>query len=247
MLARGLRSGKRSRIARAACIIAMALSMGGSFSPAAAAPARTSPCPPSTTPIKLNFKTLQGAPKHSHRQTLSGIAGLVRSGGGQVSSASRPVGLTTLKAMFSLQGGTTLVPRGEGYCAYLSSVEIEFGWEEMNVYIPAEFPEGSCEYRAVLDHENQHVTIIRSSLREFAPGARARVEALLRNARPTFTRSNNGSADEVLAPVSAQLTALLNEFDTLHSNRSAVIDTPSNYAAVTGMCKNWDGAARRAK
>ncbi len=171
----------------------------------------------------------------------------MRSNGGQVSSSSRPVGLTTLKAMFSLQGATTLVPRGEGYCVYLSSVEIDFGWEDMNVYIPAEFPEGSCEYRAVLDHENQHVSIIRASLREFAPHARARVEALLRNARPSFTRGKNGRADEALAPIGAQLSALLKEFDTLHSGRSAVIDTPSNYAAVTGMCMNWDGAARRAK
>lgn len=247
MLARGPWSGKRSRFARAASVMGLALLMGVPFSPAAAAPARAAPCPPSTTSIKLNFQTLQGPPKHSHRLGLSGIAGLVRSGGGQVSSASRPVGLTTLKAMFSLQGGTTLVPRGEGYCVYLSSVEIEFGWEEMNVYIPAEFPEGSCEYRAVLDHENQHVSIIRSSLREFAPRARARVEALLRNTRPAFTRGKNGSADDALAPISAQLTALLNEFDTLHSKRSAVIDTPSNYAAVTGMCKNWDGVARPAK
>lgn len=247
MLARGLWSGKRSPFARAACAAAIVLSVVIPSLPASAAAPRTSQCPPSTTPIKLNFKTVQGAAKHSHRLSLSGIASLVRSGGGQVSSSSRPVGLTTLKAMFSLQGATTLVPRGEGYCVYLSAVEIDFGWEDMNVYIPAEFPEGSCEYRAVLDHENQHISIIRSSLREFAPRARARVETLLRTTRPTFTRGKSGSADEALAPISAQLSALLKEFDTLHGARSAVIDTPSNYAAVTGMCKNWDGAPRRAK
>lgn len=246
MLARGPRSGKRCSCARMVMAAGIALLLAAPFFPAHAAAPRVAQCPPLASPIKLNFKTIQGPPKHS-RMSLAGIANLVRGQGGQVSSMSRPVGLTTLKSMFSLKGATTLMPRGDGYCVQLASVEIDFGWEDMNVYVPTEFPEGSCEYRAVLDHENQHVSIIRGALREFAPRARARIEAVLARSRPHFSRGKDGSADAALAPVGAQLSALLQEFDELHSSRGAVIDTPSNYAAVTGMCKNWEALAPRAK
>lgn len=236
MLARRPLGGKHGRFAAAAALAAVLL-----CTPAAAQQVN---CPASRTPIKLNFNTMAGAAAYSHGVSLSGIGKLAREGVAPMGDGSRPVGLTTVNALFNLQGGSTLVKRGAAYCSYLTSVEIEFGWDRMQVYVPSEYPQGSCEYRAVIDHENQHVSIYRSALKEFAPRARARIEAVLARARPTVARDQNGGMDAALAPVSAELSALLKEFINTHAARHQQIDTPSNYAAVTALCKNWDGAQK---
>lgn len=232
MLARALRGGKREAlIALAVCLFPVHLSR-------AAAPA----CPPSKTAIKLDFKTLAAPTTYNHRLTLGGIASLSRSQGGRIASGSRPVGITVANTLYSVGGEVALNPQGDGFCVHLTSVDIEFGWDRMDIYVPSEFPEGSCEYRAVRDHENQHAAIFRSVLAEFAPRARARVEAVLARTKPFAARNGNGAAQRALVPVNAELAKLRDEFNALHGARNGRIDTPSNYAAVTALCKNWDGA-----
>jgi hypothetical protein len=235
MLARRFNRGKRIGFEAAVHLIAV-LSYGPAF-------AQQAGCPPSRTPIKLNFETRSPAPDFNHRLSLSGIASEARSPDARGDTPSRPVGLTTVDTMFGLKGGSSILTRGRTSCSYLTSVEVTFGWDRMQVFVPTEYPQGSCEYRAVIDHENQHVSIIRSTLREFAPIARARVEGVLAQAKP-ISGGRDGDVDRALAPLKGQLTAMLTEFNALHSARSAHIDTPSNYKAVTAMCKNWDGPAK---
>jgi hypothetical protein len=235
MLARRFNRGKRIGFRAAIHLIAFLI--------CAPALAQRPGCPPSRTPIKLNFETRAPAPDFNHRLNLSGIANEARSQDARGEVPSRPVGLTTVDTMFGLKGGSSIITRGRSACSYLTSVEITFGWDRMQVFVPNEYPQGSCEYRAVIDHENQHVSIIRSTLREFAPIARARVESVLAQSKP-ISGGRDGDVDRALAPLKAQLTAMLTEFNALHSARSAHIDTPSNYKAVTAMCKNWDGPAK---
>ncbi|MCC6914577.1 MAG: hypothetical protein IT566_12830 [Rhodospirillaceae bacterium] len=235
MLARGLKRSKRAPFG------ALVVCLFASTAFAAAAPS----CPPAKTPIKLDFKTLTAPTAYSHRLTLGGIANLSRAQGAQIAGGSRPVGLTLANTLYGVAGEVALAPQGSGFCVHLTSVKIDFGWDSMDVYVPAEFPEGSCEYRAVRDHENQHVSIFRTSLAEFAPRARARIEAVLARAKPFPVRSEKAAAQTALAPVNAELAALQKEFNALHGARNARIDTPSNYAAVTALCKNWDGAGAK--
>ncbi|MCA0202226.1 MAG: hypothetical protein LCH56_15580 [Proteobacteria bacterium] len=236
MLARGMERSKR-----AACGALIMLFFSAHTVFAAAAPA----CASARTPIKLDFKTLTAATAYNHHLTLGGIANLSRAQGGQIAGGGRPVGLTLANTLYGVGGEVALEPQGSGFCVRLTSVKIDFGWDRMDVYVPTEFPEGSCEYRAVRDHENQHVSIFRTSLAEFAPRARARIEAVLARAKPFPVRSRNGAVQTALAPVNAELAALQQEFNALHGARNARIDTPSNYAAVTALCNNWDGTGAR--
>lgn len=233
MLARRFWCGKRAGLFAAAAAAILC----------APAAAQQAACSPSRTPIKLNFNTTAPPPVYNHRLNLTGIANQSRSAGAPAEATSRPVGLTTVSTMFGLTGSSSVVRRGQTSCSYLTSVDVTFGWEDMQVFVPSEYPQGSCEYRAVLDHENQHVAIIRTALREFAPVARARIESLIAQSRP-IPGGREGDVDRALAPIRARLQALLVEFNSLHGARSAIIDTPSNYRAVTALCKNWDGTSR---
>jgi len=240
MLARGPRRGKRAAVGVAFAALFLCAPV---LYPSLAAQ-QTADCPASRTPIKLNFTTMAGPPSYSHAVSLAGIGNLARADGAPAGDRSRPVGLTRLNTLFSLKGGSTLLKRGAAYCNYLTSVGVEFGWERMEVFVPSEYQQGSCEYRAVIDHENQHVAIYRAALKEFAPRARARVEVVLAKTKPIVSRDQDGSLDVALAPVKTELSALLREFLAVQAARHQQIDTPSNYAAVTALCKNWGGAAR---
>jgi hypothetical protein len=147
--------------------------------------------------------------------------------------------------MIGISGASLAVKRAEGFCVYLTAVDVEFGWRDMQVYVPREYPEGSCEYRAVLDHENQHVANARAVLKDFAPRARARIEIALAESRPFLARRQDGVTEQAIAPIKARLIALQREFDDLTSARDAQIDAPSNYAAVTAMCRSWEGPVQK--
>lgn len=208
---------------------------------------QTATCPPARTPIKLNFKTEAPDPIHNHRLTIAGIANLLRSQGMPAPAGQRALGITLTKTMFGLQAASQIMTRGNGYCVYLTSVDVDFGWNRVEVYVPTDFPKGSCQYNVVLDHENQHVAINRALLREFAPRLRARLEAILAGTKPLYTRSPNGATDVALADLNKQLSGMLKEFESLQKSRNAGIDSPANYTALSGMCKDWDadgGAAR---
>jgi len=200
------------------------------------------PCPPSRTPIKLNFKTLQPQPVHNHRLTLQGIGNVARSQGAPQPPGQRILGLTVLNSAVGVQGASTAVKRGNSFCVYLTSVDVDFGWQRIEVYIPSEFARGSCQYNTVLDHENQHVALSRTALREYAPRARARIEAFLSAYRPVSVARPEGSAEAALAGVQTALSGILKEFQVLHAQRNAGIDSPANYKALSAMCKDWSGA-----
>lgn len=204
---------------------------------------QAAPCPPSRTPIKLNFKTLTPQPIFNHRLTVQGIANLLRSQGMGAPDGVRALGITLTKTMFGLQGGSSAVKRGNGFCVYLTSVDVDFGYNRVEVYVPSEFPKGSCEYNVVLDHENQHVANNRAVLREFAPRMRARVEVILSQTKPIVASSVQGSADLALEGLNRQLSGMLKEFETMHATRNAAIDSPANYRALSALCKDWNRGA----
>lgn len=226
------RLGKRS----AAGILAIIALSGGAH----AAQGEQARCAPYRTAIKLNFITKSPSPVYNHRLNITGIANVLRSTGQAPAPHQTALGVTLTRTMFGLQGASSSIKRDGGFCIYLTSVDVEFGWERVEVYLPSEFPEGTCEYRTILDHENQHVSINRAVLRDFAPEIRARIEALLRAHQPIFARSPAGSADTAIQGLHQQLKGMLDEFEKVQYARNAVIDSPSNYKALSTMCKDWN-------
>lgn len=232
MLTFCVRIGKRS----APLMLAFMMLSGA----AAAAQGEQARCPPYGAAIKLDFVTKSPRPVYNHRLNIAGIANVLRTTGQAPPPHQTALGVTLTRTMFALQGASSSIKRDGGYCVYLTSVDVEFGWERVEVYLPSEFPEGTCEYRTILDHENQHVAINRAVLREFAPLIRARIETLLRAHQPIFTRSPEGSADAAIQGLHRHLSGMLDEFETAQSARNAGIDSASNYKALSTMCNDWD-------
>ncbi len=203
--------------------------------------ASSSPCPPYTTPITLNFKTLNPAPIYNNRLSIQGIRNLFRDRDEPVSGPhEQALGITYAESVYSVETHTLVREVNGGFCVYLSSIDLDFGWKRQDVYIASEFQPGTCEYRTVLDHENQHVSVNNSSLKEFAPYFRAQVEKSLQTQQPVFARSGDAGTDVAMKAVEKGMSALMTQFHQINGQRNAPLDSASNYEATAGLCKNWN-------
>jgi hypothetical protein len=213
----------------------------------AAAPSRAgqaAACPPYSKPIVLDFKTLSPKPVYNNRLTIQGIRNLFRSHTDPVLGPhERALGITYAETTYTADARSSATQTKGGYCVYLTSLDIQFGWKRMEVYVAAEFEPGTCEYRSVLDHENQHVAVNNGTLRDFAPHFRAEVEKMLRQQQPVYTRNAQAGMDAALANVNKGMSGLLNQFQGIMAQRNAPLDTTSNYEATGKLCQNWNGAS----
>ena len=198
-------------------------------------------CPPYRHAVNVRFKMLTPDPIYNHRLNIGGIKNLFLTRGRSISAAhERALGVTYSEVVFYLEGNTRIVPRSGGYCVYLETIGAEFGWKRMEVHIAREFPRGTCEYNAVLDHENQHVSIIRRALNDHAPRLRAELERELSRQQPLFTRNPQTAADAAVADLYGRMEGVVDRFQQMQAPRHAAIDSTKNYGAINDLCPNWE-------
>jgi hypothetical protein len=206
--------------------------------------AQTAACPPYRKPITLDFKTLNPKPIYNNRLNVQGIRNLFREHTDNVVGPhERALGITYAETQYTADANSRAESaRGGGYCVYLTNVNIAFGFKRMSVYVASEFKPGTCEYRAILDHENQHVAVNTAVLREYAPRFRAEVERVLSQQQPVRTRDPQAGMDQALVAVGRRMSALLNEFQDTTARRNAPLDSSHNYGETGKLCQNWNGA-----
>jgi hypothetical protein len=111
----------------------------------------------------------------------------------------------------------------------------------MDVYIASEFQPGTCEYKTVRDHENQHVSTNNATLKEFAPRFRAELEKILSAQQPIFAADVQAATDAALTSVQRRMGAYMDQFQHMTAERNAPLDSASNYHETAKLCANWDG------
>ena len=207
---------------------------------AASAATQAPACPPYSKAIVLDFKTQTPAPTYNRNLNVAGIRNLFLTRGQSSGGPhSRALGITAIETMLSLRASSRLVPQQNGYCVYLTSVDADFGWQKLQVFVASELKQGGCGYNAVLDHENQHVAINRETVAQYAPLIRARIEESLRAQKPIFTQNTGGTTDAILEGVKNQAGTVIDQFGSTLSQRQGVIDTASNYSATSALCRDW--------
>jgi hypothetical protein len=198
-------------------------------------------CPPYSRPVKLNFVTDNVPTVYNNNYNVTGIQTIMRRRGHVIAGMhQRALGITSSEIALSIQAQTVADPWNGGYCVYLRAVDVQFGYRSMEVYIASEYKPQSCEYRVILDHENQHVAINRGGIREYAPRLRQELERQLGLLKPRFTADAQTSADRKLNDLHDAVGPLLDGMERALSQRNAAIDSAVNYAAIADMCKNWD-------
>lgn len=244
------RVGSATRTVRPAAMNAMprgmvALGFLGALSATALAQAPSEVCPAYTRSIKISFTTLDPEPSYNNSLNVTSICDFLRVRGHVFAGRhEKTLGLTSYQLGFAMSGKTYAVPSRGGYCVYLSEVIAEYGYRNHDVFVASEFAPGSCEYNAILDHENQHVAINRTAVKGAGPQLRQELERQLEALKPKFTRDPQLGTDRALSEVYVVMNKVIDAAGAAQASRNAAIDTQYNYGAIGDLCKNWEQGNR---
>jgi len=130
----------------------------------------------------------------------------------------------------------------DNYLLWVENLRIDFSYTTMAVYVSSQYPEGSCEYQAMLDHENQHVQIHRQIYEKYQKilqnALSSSVEIPLANHPVTFRSLEDGKV-KISELISGVTNPVFEQFQQEVSQDQAQLDTPDNYRELRNRCSNW--------
>ncbi|MDX2224228.1 MAG: hypothetical protein SFV21_15875 [Rhodospirillaceae bacterium] len=201
----------------------------------------TGDCPPYGAPVEISFSMLDPEPALETGLNVTSLRDFLRTRGHVFAGRhQRTLGVTSYQARFVVGGRSYAVPIAGGFCVYLREIEVEYGYLHHDVFVASELAPGSCEYKAVLDHENQHVAINRAMVREGAQLIRRELERRLAVLEPKFSREPQLGTDRAIAELQLAASPVLDGIEQTQAARNAALDTAGAYDAIGELCSDWD-------
>lgn len=153
----------------------------------------------------------------------------------------RILGLTASNLQVSRVASYLTYAAAGGVCFWVGQVNVTLRYENLDIFIAREYAPDSCAYRAILEHEKQHVAIARKNIQRYVPRIKSTLASLLipKARKPKwFDSAAAGEADmerifdQLMAPIHREINVVL-------KREQGRIDTPQSYARVRRKCKNW--------
>lgn len=117
------------------------------------------------------------------------------------------------------------------------SVEVRLAFEPMRLYIAREHAEGSCAFRATMDHELKHIAVYQDYLQEFAVRVQADLARELGEGILYFGSAAEADA-HIEAVIKQTLTPYLEAVRDEIKARQRRVDSPEEYARL-GAMQSW--------
>ncbi|MBX2833367.1 MAG: hypothetical protein KTR28_00180 [Micavibrio sp.] len=132
---------------------------------------------------------------------------------------------------------------GGRYCVGLTHAKVIF-YGKPEVHIASNFKKGTCEYTAVLGHEQRHIRTMKQFISEKAPDFAHEVKRIARSTRykigPIAENQVENAQMDLQEDIIRQVEIYLNSIMPTLATRQAKHDTPKEYAKVFDKCKRWD-------
>lgn len=132
---------------------------------------------------------------------------------------------------------------GDSACVKLRRIEVTF-YAKPEIHIASNFGRNSCEYGAVLAHEQGHIRILRKFVREYSPKVRQEMRNITRRldtaVGPIKTSQIKTAQSKLQSEFLAQLERYNDKILPVLSNRQQAHDTPEEYARVSAKCRKWE-------
>lgn len=179
-------------------------------------------------------------PAASLRHDLD-LAALARESSGTV-GAGRLQGLTEVEHRLGLRTTVSLAPSRGRACVWFDAVRIDMTPASVQIFVPKEYPEGSCEYDAVLVHEREHERIHRERLAAAAAEMRSALTAakwLPGKGNPIEAADKESAEAALNDKISKVVHPAYEKFKADLTAAQAELDTPALYRWVTARCQHW--------
>lgn len=131
--------------------------------------------------------------------------------------------------------------QGDKACVSLKSLKVTL-YAKPTIMIASNFRRGTCEYQAVLGHEQKHVRALMNFVRQQAPKLRRKVQETVRQSR-TYKRvalnDTTAAQKQIQDNLTYQLDAYQNSLLPTLQHEQDGIDNAKEYERVARMCQNW--------
>ncbi len=208
------------------------------FKPYAAA---KTTCPGDKGTTDLTVNRINGRVTYKTGNTRSDLKRIQqRHGRTATASGWFPLGLTLSELRMEMRISTRAYPTARGrYCAVPDRVNIDLGYPKFTIYIDRRYRRGSCEYRAISEHEERHVAIYRQQLDRLISWVRGRMAREISRMAPVIAVSPKYGAEEIKRRLSLKLTPLIKRLQRATEADNREIDSMASYVRVQSMCRNW--------
>jgi hypothetical protein len=145
-----------------------------------------------------------------------------------------------MKSDFQME--TLHYPGSRVYQVWAKAINVDFSYTKMDVYISSQYGEGTCPYKVIRDHENQHVAINARTLQKYAD----QMQQALMSCKTFPTKNHPWKVSSVSKARSALKQKILGIVNPLYHRyaqevirANAQIDTPENYKRTQALCQDW--------
>jgi hypothetical protein len=130
---------------------------------------------------------------------------------------------------------------GEGTCFWVDHIDIELHYEALDIYIASNYDPGSCQYQAILIHENKHAAVARAYLDDYVEVIRSVLTSLaIPKARsPRLVGSVTAAQEQTQATVQSLLEPVIARLRKTMEAAQSRIDSAAEYRRVEKQCARW--------
>ncbi len=126
-----------------------------------------------------------------------------------------------------------------GHCDALAEAKVTVGYKSITVYITSEYAEGTCEFNAILAHEQEHVQINQDLLKVYKAKFQEGLRRVLRSKRVIFAHRKAEARSAYIREFERQLKRVVAKMVGDRNRKNGAIDTRDNYQKLLAQCDNW--------
>jgi len=131
--------------------------------------------------------------------------------------------------------------QGEGACLWVDRIDVTLRYEALDIYIASDYAPGSCQYQAILGHENRHAAVARANIDDYVQAIRSVLTSLtIPKARaPKLVQSVTAGQAQVQKSVETLLEPVVARLRKTMAAAQERIDSPEEYRRVQKQCPKW--------
>ena len=160
---------------------------------------------------------------------------------------SLALGLTTYTPLINFKAKLVEVPTESGLpCIMVEDVFASLGYQDIKVYIAKEFPQGTCGFDAIVEHEVKHLKVNKEVLEEYVDKIRAELEYQMPILGVAQQENLAYTEYTLRKEINAIVSRFLNEMAEENARRQMAIDSDEEYERVSNACDGEIQAAMKA-
>lgn len=198
-------------------------------------------CPTIGNKVKINIKNTPARVIYKFNHSRGDLERMQRKRGRHITGGKFNVlGLTLTEFKYTLKTSVKILKIPGGYfCAYPISYDLKIGYEDFLVFIDRRYKPGTCEHKAVLEHENSHVRLYKHHLKKHLPYIKKYARNATLNVGTVVVSSPDLGSKHIQGKFQRRIIPLIKKMNREANLSNARIDTPQSYKKLQSLCKNW--------